>query len=286
MVENIIRTFPLWVRVPAIRYYASAQALITFYLGRDVLGDQNDAFLRFDRMRIQGTNWEYIARVVHMAEVLFVLRHEPGFSEICRRMTSRELKQAHSELSAAAMFKAHGFKIRARPESAKVGEDFDFSILGDVVEANVEVWATQRSMFDANALRRRLGDKRKQLPIDKPAILVCLFPEAWFDQVERLYDQFDALTEKFFQRTNRINAVLFAHEEFTSPAPQGGMLLLNGYAVPHDNPRHHSVALRNIMLEGPLTHGEVSKFAEQPKGPETVQVQDEFHQWVNWLIDG
>lgn len=286
IVEGIVKKFPLWVRTPAIRYYASAQALVAFYVGRDVLGELNDDFLRFDKERIVGTNWEYLARVIHLAEVLFALRNEPGFNEICRRMTTRELGQVHSEVSAAAMLKCHDFTIYARRELSVQGEDFDFTIKGHGVEANVEVWASSQSKFDANALRRRLGDKRKQLPTDKPAILVCLFPEVWFDQIERLYDQFDALTERFFKGTSRINAVLFAHEEFATPTTIGGMLLLNGYAIPHDNPRHNSQLLRDSLIRGPHSHHAVTGFAQSPHGPATVQVQNEFYRWVNWLIDG
>lgn len=286
MVQNVIRKFPFWVRVPELRYYASAQALITFYLGRHVLGDQNDDFLRFDGARLQGTNWQYLARVIHLAALLFALRLEPGFDEICRRLKTRELEQAHSELSLAAMFKAHGFKICARPEALKTGEDFDFSILGDDIDANVEVWATNQTVFNPDALRRRLGDKRKQLPAGKPAILACLFPESWFDQVDRLYDHFDSLAERFFKSTSRINIVLFAHEEFSHRNSTAGTLLLNGYAVPHSNPRHQSKTLQDAMMEGPTTHASVSRFVDQPKGRGLVQTQDEFHRWVNWLIDG
>jgi hypothetical protein len=285
MVEDIARALPLWLRVPALRYYATAHALVTFYVGREVLGNHNDDFLRFKSPFPQGTNWEYSARVIHMAGILFELRSDPGFPEICRRMATRDLKQAHSELSAAAMFKAHGFTISARPETFKFGNDFDFSIAGPGVDANVEVWETDRQTFDADILRHRLGDKRKQLPSDKPAVLVCVFPELWFDQVDRLYDHFDALTARFLRSTRRINCVLFAHEEFAD-AEQGGMLLMGGYTVPHLSPRHACPALRDALLTGPDMHDRMQAFIEQPKGPTTIQTQHEFHRWVNWLIDG
>lgn len=285
MVEDRVRQLPFWARVPSHRYVAAAHLLVTFYVGRAVLNNDNDPFLRFRPQVRGGTNWEYSARVVQMATILFDIRHEPGFEEICRRMSSRNLEQAHSELSSAALFWSHGFAVLARPEISVAQKDFDFSISAQSVDANVEVWQATRPTFDAEALRKRLQDKKAQLPPDKPAILVCVYPEHWLDQVDGLGDELEMVAMRFFGGSSRINCVMFAHEEFNDVG-QAGTLKHLSFMVAHPNPANPCPELIEMLVKPPPARPDVDALVAQKKNAATIQTQHEFFRWVNWMIDG
>jgi hypothetical protein len=287
MVENRIRSFPINLKSYGLRYYSAAFGLIPYYISQPGIIFDNDDFFGFEKPFPNGTNWEYIARVTQFAAMLFQLRNEPGFGEICRRLATRNLKQAHSELSAAAILFQHDLVVDARPEIGVAKRDFDFSVskLGNSI--NVEVWMSERKQFDEQVLLSRLNDKRKQLPADAPAVLMCIFPEHWHNQVEGLNFRFDHVTEKFFRGTSRINFVVYVHEEvWDDEATGGGYLTTNAYAIPHPNPRHPNSYLIETLLKGPNAHNEIEQFIASPKTVNTRQSHDEFHRWVNWLIDG
>lgn len=282
----VIRSLPPRMRLPDLRYFAGAGILIDHYLGRSLAADIKDPFMRFDPELVGEGNWQFAARVTQIAEILFSLRNQPGFGEICRRMRSRDLRSAYGELASAAMIMRHGFTIQMRPEIGQKTRDFDFAATRTNLTANVEVWTLDQSNFDANRLLRRLKDKRKQLPGDAPAVITCVFPEVWFEQVDRLYDQFDSIADRFFGGSRRINWLFFAHEEFDAVPPFGGNLWLRSYPIPHSNPRHAAVELDLALSTPPSSQGAMDLFSLQPRGPWVVQTQDEFHRWINMLVQG
>ena len=287
MVEDTIRSLTLRMKSPSIRYYAAAVGIVQYYIPGHILIDENDVFLKLNPPRPQDSNWEYLARVVQLGGILFSLRNQPGIAEICRRLGTRNLKQAYSELASAGVLLQLDFDVEARRETGVATQDFDFTVSRNGERINVEVWQCETVDFNPRSLLRRLQDKRKQLPDNAPALIICVFPESWYDHVEKLQHEFTVICERFFGSTRRINVVIFVHEEFIDDGTSGaGYLGINAYPVTHHNPRFPNEYLNKALEAGPAAHRIIEDLIDVPKTVHSKYSHDEFHRWVNWIIDG
>lgn len=279
-VEVRLRRMPIEAVHPRLRYLAAAGFLTQHYLGTNLALDRGDPFLRADRLMIDGKNWELPARVTQIAQILFDLRHDPGFPEICRRLSSRDLQSAFAEASAAAMFKQHGFAIEARPESYRKTKDFDFTIRAADAVANVEVTALRSPTFVFKSVLSRLKDKRKQLPSDKPAVLMCFYPNEWREQTRHFESALIDMGMQFFRSSQRVNYLFLSREEFIDYPPHGGALEISSMCLASDRPRHPSGGLERLQ-DKPTMHDAVEAMEHSP---ESACSPGEFHRWVDWAI--
>src|SRR5260370_28685974 len=159
-------------------------------------------------------SYEYTVRILLIGETLFLLRSQPGFSEVCRRFSGRYFRSTFFELAAARMFVRVKFEIHAKPETGVRGDDFDFRAvrLGDSIK--VEVTALTAPTFSVKTVKNALNAKRKQLPNDSPAILFCIYPESWFAVGPDLL-RFGLMHTafQFFSESKRINTIAFMGEQ-------------------------------------------------------------------------
>jgi hypothetical protein len=81
-------------------------------------------------------------------------------------------------LAAKAFFRA-GFEIDMHPETGEKGKDFDFIAIRSKLIINVEVTALEEKEFYERTAINALRQKRRQLPNDKPAVIICVIPPEW-----------------------------------------------------------------------------------------------------------
>lgn len=124
-------------------------------------------------------DYEFSCRLLDVGEMLFNLRSTVSFLEICRRL-KRDIRSGFFEAFSARMFFDSGFEILATPEIQQKGEDFDFKAVRGVETINVEVTALTASEFSEKTALSALKEKRKQLPKGSPAVIFCIFPDAWW----------------------------------------------------------------------------------------------------------
>lgn len=283
-----IRSYPAKYLGRDLRYFVSAGELIGHYLGNNIALQVEDPFLRFKNRDEQGRNWEYIARVGQIGGMLFQLRLEPGFPEICRRLATRteDLKATHAELAGASMLQQHGLQIHARPETQTKTEDFDFSIARAGALINAEVTALRKPHFSSAATLSRIKDKRKQLPSDKPALLMCFYPSDWVNQVKELGEDFSVIARRFFGGSARINFLVFAREDFLEVPSRGGLITISSFPpFRHPSPRHACPALDEALSRPPREHDAVQQQVDLVRRGIPKNSSGDFYRWVDWLID-
>ena len=271
---------PKEFRAPHILFYLAAASVLMFYLQTD-FSDSDDALLKFDGLPDEGS-WEYDARIAQIADALLSLRHEPGFPDICRRLNSRKLRSAFFEAMAAKIFQSHGFTIHVQNETGVLGRDFDFSISAPDVLANVEVTAPISAHFDPNSLRNSLGKKRRQLPADAPAIIVCCVPGAWRQQAEDLSGELRKVVDRFLRGTGRINYVFLVEDIFLPLKNGGGAVLIGSQQFKNGQPRHSSAELDKI-LDTVLDVDSQTRTMLSDPNPSEGGVGP-LHEWINWLL--
>jgi hypothetical protein len=205
---------------------------------------------------------------------IFSLRGEPGFPEICRRLSTRPtLRSAFYEASAAEIYQRRGFLIHARPETGTRGQDFDFSVVADGESANVEATAVAVRRFSARTIRHALNRKRSQLPTDKPAMIVCFIPG--LNEVD-LPTELSKIGWEFLRGTRRINYVIFVLDFVL---PDDGDLIntrMDNLILGNASVRHQSSAVDQLMRSSPVGILAV-------KRNETWIGPNAFELWVNWL---
>lgn len=285
-VARLIRLLPIRSLHPNLRYIAAAGLLTEHYLGVNFARlRSDDPFLRFEKRLPDGRLWQFPARVIQVAQIIFELRNDPGFSEFCRRLSGkRDLQSAFAETAGAAMLKVKGFTIEAKPESYVRTKDFDFTASMKGVTVNVEVFALRRDTFSPDALLSRLKDKRKQLPNDAPAMIICFYPNEWRAQATDLHLSLVGVAARFFTSSDRINCILFAREEWEEQLPVGGGVSLSAFSVVNYRPRHFNSELAEAVGVEPDSHEIVEYLMETGEGLRSSRGNGEFYDWVDWVI--
>jgi hypothetical protein len=143
---------------PVVFGHFATQAVIAFYLRK--LLDRKAPFLDFPENNKERIPWQQTMRLTQIAQAIFVLRREPGFGEICRRLATREdLRSVAFEAFAAQLFRERGFTVLARPETRVLGQDFDFAVMAGGFEINVEATALTVPSFSAGTIKSALSRK-------------------------------------------------------------------------------------------------------------------------------
>lgn len=214
-------------------YLFAAHKVIQHFIQRNLFAEQSDmdgAFLNRRPANQRGDIfYGFPIRVLLIGEMLFLLRQCRGFGEICRRLRSRDLKAAYFEMMVAKQFLAAGFDIEVWPERGIRGEDFDFTALRRGKKINVEVTALADRKFSSVTALNALGQKRKQLPRTRPAVIFCVVPERWGREGINLNVWAATTAETFLRQTRRVNAIVLGmehHFDMSVDQTRGMMLLI------------------------------------------------------------
>jgi len=220
-------------------YLEAAAGVIAEYLNINVFEEGNSPFLGKKQINNEGNIWYgFPLRIILIGETLFLLRNCKGFSEICRRLQTRDFRPTYYEMIAAKAFFRGGFDIDVRPEIGLRGSDFDFIATRKRLTVNVEVTALEEKNFYEKTAINALNEKRKQLPKDNPAVIFCAIPPQWENIGKNLNEWTATVANDFFLSGNRrINKLIFLlerHVEHTDEHGKGGgfMILL----APYDHP--------------------------------------------------
>ena len=268
---------------PVVFASFAAQAVIAFYLG--TILDRKSPFLDFPENSKERIPWQQTMRQVQIAQAIFMLRREPGFNEICRRLATRgDLRSAAFEAFAAQLFRERGFTVLARPETGELGQDFDFAVRVDDHEINVEATALTVTSFSAGTIISALGRKRGQLPADKPAAIVCFVPGAWRAGLGVTGDIADSLipiAEKFLRGTQRINHLIFCEDLMTPFPEQGGAGSFHIIGFRNHKVRFPCPRMDELVMSRLWNDKEVADYMSQPSPGLTGS--SELFQWIEWL---
>jgi hypothetical protein len=277
-----IRNIPAEKRVWPMRYVLPAGMVIVEYLKLMPTGPEADRFFDFKPHSDGSVSYDHTVRIMMVAEIPFLLRNQPGFAEFCRRFQGRTLRSTYYELYEASLFLRGGFALHARPEIGIKGEDFDFRAVRPSDTINCEVTALAAPVFSLKTVRNALDTKRRQLPSDAPAIIICVYPESWFtigpDAVRSGLMQ---VASDFFSSTMRINAVAFASEQHWDAPKKGtlGALFVTHLPLANVSPRHPISSLDFFMN---VSNDSPRNFVERNNLPEEISVRlhSEFFLWI------
>jgi hypothetical protein len=274
-------------------YLEAAGGVIFQYLNRYVFEEEGvNPFLTATKVNETGDIWYgFPLRIILIGETLFLLRSCKGFSEICRRLKTRDLRPAYYEMLAAKAFFRAGFEIDVRPEIGRRGSDFDFSATRVGLTVNVEVTALKEKDFYENTAINALDRKRKQLPADTPAVIFCVIPAQWEKIGKDLNQWSEIVASQFLRSTRRINAVVFQLERHIDTSPgrtTGGFMIVS---KPFTNPNPRFPCDLNVVFRGrgPSAEGHraIESVASQPEQAQELAKwlrTGEFFEWVDSLV--
>jgi hypothetical protein len=280
-------------------YLEAAGGVIAQYLQIPCFAENANPFFGGHRMNAEGVHWfGYPLRVILIGETLFLLRNCTGFDEICYRLKQRDLRASYYEMLAAKIFVRAGFDIGMKPERAigkepkKLGEHFDFTATRGRFAVSVEVTALEEKDFYEKTAINALKRKRKQVPKDKPAIIICVLPPQWESLGFHLNDWAANVANEFFQPpSRRVNRLVFYLERhIDGPTPQaGGGVITIAKTYDHPNPYFscnfdHIFEMRGrseltqLLMEDSLDDSESAKsLAKQLRTGEFYEWVDSFH---------
>jgi len=271
---------PPEMRVPHMRAYFAALLVINHYLGEAFEGIRNNPFLVPEN---PDREWESQQQFVQIAEHIFSLRSEPGLPELCRRLAGKDLRAAYYETWAAVQMKDFGFSISARQERGVKGADFDFSAGAGKVHVNIEVTALQLASFKTDTILNKLRAKRKQLPDDAPAIIICFLSGTFWMDVYDLGFELAKVSRRFFGGTARINSIGF-FLEIKQDLKIGGVRELRGLFTRNRNARFQPPELEQILNRDPKYTKESIKLSQAAHADGTNIGVGEFWEWVDQVM--
>lgn len=271
LTDELIDALPDFDREPF--YWFAASMVASFYLKRTLFEFKIPGSLEL-RLTQTGFWWRHASRTLLIGETLFMLRSEPGFPEICRRLRSHDFRSAYFELYATRMFTEAGFAIFARPETGVKGQDFDFRAANNDEAINVEVTALTPEEYSPTTITNALHKKRKQVPDTEPAVIFCALPESWNPKINEMDHAMSEIVRRFFEQTKRIAAIVFLHEEHidSKDDPSVGYLLVVHNCFVHKYPRMPIRASDLFAKSGEST-------VLSP--PYTQRRESEFFRWVD-----
>jgi hypothetical protein len=192
-------------------YLEAAGGVISQYLQRNYFAPDADEFLGSrDVDANDNISYRFPLHVIQIGETLFLLRNCEGFNEICHRLKTKSLRVAYYEMCAAKMFFKAGFDIQMRPEQGRLGQVFDFSAVRKKLAVNVEVTALEEKEFNERTIYNAIDQERRQLPRDRPSVIVCIIPSQWEKIGVNLNEVTAQAAHKFFMIGNRrVNRLIF-----------------------------------------------------------------------------
>ncbi len=274
-----LRRLPDGMKTPDLRHLAAGGLVTAHYL-------QNEGPLRACGMLPQGNlDLEDAARLVQIGDLLFALRSEPGFRELCRHLKDAPLSATLFELTTAVMFARNGFQIHARPSEPLSRYEYSLRASSEAAAVNVATVALQGPRFRRSDVLETLWRKRKRLPDDLPAVLLCLHPSTWRRDAWDLDFELRAIAQLVLREAKRINYLLFAEEHFT-PVEGGGIISLSGFAARNMAARLAAPELDAAMMDGGATEPDEPVVTTPRQLDHGTFGYGDFDQWVNWAVAG
>lgn len=262
-------------------YIAAAYYLIQQFVSKPVA----DAYFQMDGGKMTS---DVGMAMTTVGETIFELRTKPCIAEFCRRLSTREPRSAFPEALAARIFMENGFAITAIAESGVKGADFDFKARKSGETVCVEVTTLTPPAFSEKTIDNALKAKVTQMRPDKPGVIMCVIPEAWFaelDAVPRMARQ----ARRLFGKSKRVNAVVYLgeqHDVVETANADYGMLQFRSVAVMNEKARNTTEVLGFLATQ---------RADDQAKSPVLDELRDEmtlhrtlrdrpFFHWVDEFV--
>jgi hypothetical protein len=226
---------------------------------------------------------EDAARLVQIGDLLFALRAEPGFRALCRQLKDAPLSLALFELTAAMMFARQGFRIHARPVEPLSRYEYSLRATKGAAAVNVATVALEGTRFRRAEMLEALWRKRKRLPGELPAVLLCLHPPTWRRDAWDLDFELGGIARTVLREAKRINYLVFAEERFT-PVEGGGIISLSGLAARNVTARHSAAELDAAMMDGAVAVADAAVITTPRQLDRGTFGYGDFDQWVNWAV--
>ncbi len=189
-------------------------------------------------------------------------------------------RAAFFEAFAAAILKAHGFRIAAQKEAGVFGEDFDFKIEAIGASANVEATSLTGKKFRAASVLSALGHKRKQLPKDEPAIIACFMPFHWRLTTWDMQSELRDVAAAFLRGTRRINHLLVIEDVMVTRG-KGGFVFAHALHYQNLNPRITAPILDEMLSRDPPEAAKNRAMLNHM--PDNRTEAGVLSAWIDWL---
>jgi hypothetical protein len=281
-IRNSVRSAKRRGAHPNVFYLTVAEIVIAECMRRKPSSAASEQF--FDRPKTGApVHWQYQSRILAVADTLFAIRDIEGFDIHCKRLRDQDVRASFYEGFAARMFLQLGFSVKVRPPTGRKGEDFDFLATKDTTTINVEVTTLAGERYSSVTVENALEKKRKQLPADGPGVIFVVPPESWYEPGHMEMQQTlrdDA--ERFVQKTERINAIVYLGEEHNDfGLDRRGWLGFHFDACLHSVPRFPVPEL-DRFLDGTLSDPAAVSSAEKLSDLETLRTvnQSGFFDWA------
>ena len=244
----------------------AAGLFVSWYLGPDRIEQADEAFLKNQAGIAEP---QLIARMLGIAEALFVLRGHAGFEALCAQLSVKSLQAAFFELSTARRLAEAGFTVTACADSGRITAVRN----GETIELIQVCFEDKR--FSAGTVRSRLRRADEELSGAHPAFVSCHYPAGW--ALDRWDIDFDlgSIGTEFLAATDTVNLIGFYREEFVETSA-GLAHSLEGFTEANRSPRHPDRMIED-MLRGPPSS------REKAGGEETSSLPgaSAFLQWLD-----
>lgn len=170
--------------------------------------------------------FRHMQRVTTLAEIVFNLQGIEGLKERIIRMHNHDLEATLGELECAALLAVPEFNFRFVTPTGVKGKDYDGEIVTSasrIVCCEIKARSEQTNPTQ-QTLWNTFEHARKQLPKDKPAMILVKIPEDWLKKPD-ISSIVETAIDRIFRQSNRIVAFVFTWEEWYS-APGDSKLIV------------------------------------------------------------
>ncbi len=227
-------TYPpeISTRQPAVNF-VTAMTVIKHFLGVDWLDRHINPFTKrpgFYRLDIAEGSEELVAlkaqKLVDLGELLLNLQYVDGFDSCIRRLRDGALEPTLAELSLAAMLYINDVSFRFVEPIGEKRSDYDYEITlpdGSIVCADAKC-KLESTALSENTVLSALGKARRQLPDNRPGIVLIKFPADW-REIDGHVDILASAANEFCRSSSRIVSVVF----YTAPMAFDGVNMTLGH---------------------------------------------------------
>jgi hypothetical protein len=197
-----------------------------------IIEDRVD-FLQRD---IEGANeFTYQAKLIFWAHWFFVLKDCKGFDEYVGYFTSASIESGNFELRVATSFLERGFEVEFVRRTGVKGADFDFRVVKNGIEFQVEVKNCSNPENDEITLTNVLSHARRQLPKNGNGIIYVSIPD-YITKKSNANNTIEEILSNHFRNTTRVKAIVLEWDEWFDTEP-AGKACANMFRV-NQNPRN------------------------------------------------
>ncbi len=171
-------------------------------------------------MRAGATNaadaFKHQDRLLALGELIFNLHRLDGFDSRIALFRAGDVESLLAEFEAAKLLIRAGFPLRFVVPTGLTTADYDMEVVlpsGAVAACEAEC-KLEETALSRNTIRSTLDHARRQLPRDRPAIVVARIPEAWIHQPP-VQATVEGAIEQIFRQSRRLGSVLLHWEQWT-----------------------------------------------------------------------